>query len=169
MCLEQFFFLILKFNEATHNTKYQQNPQNLINVLKKWQQRLRDTFLIDINGRKFDVLLKFCMINEKSQNNQVTNLEALEVIKERKFQEIEIIKLKERGLKTSIKKNVVFLFYTSTKSWRGYIFITVCLSVFVSVCVCRCPTIPRQPRHLQTSNFQCRQAPTNSHGGKKKI
>ena len=27
-------------------------------------------------------------------------------------------------------------FYTSTKSWRGYIFTAVCLCVCVSVCVC---------------------------------
>ena len=34
----------------------------------------------------------------------------------------------------------IFVFYTSTKSWRGYIFTTVCLCVCVcvsvSVCVC---------------------------------
>ena len=28
-----------------------------------------------------------------------------------------------------------FIFYTSTKSWRGYIFTAVCLCVCVSVCV----------------------------------
>ena len=43
------------------------------------------------------------------------------------------------------------------------------VKVCVSVCLCRSPAIPRQPRHLQTSNFQCRYAPTNSRGGKKKI
>ena len=42
------------------------------------------------------------------------------------------------------------------------------LSVCLSVCVCRSPAIPRQPRYLQTSNFQFRLAPTNSRGGKKK-
>ena len=33
------------------------------------------------------------------------------------------------------------------------------VKVCVSVCVCRSPAIPRQPRHLQTSNFQCRKTP----------
>ena len=31
-----------------------------------------------------------------------------------------------------------WVFYTSTKSWRGYIFTSVCLSVCVCVCVCVC-------------------------------
>ena len=30
----------------------------------------------------------------------------------------------------------VFVYYTSTKSWRGYIFNAVCLCVCLSVCVC---------------------------------
>ena len=30
------------------------------------------------------------------------------------------------------------LYYTSTKSWRGYIFTSVCLCVCVSVCVSVC-------------------------------
>ena len=32
-------------------------------------------------------------------------------------------------------------FYTSTKSWRGYIFTAVCLCVCLSVCVCVCPAL----------------------------
>ena len=47
--------------------------------------------------------------------------------------------------------------------------VKVGLCVCVCVCAYRSPAIPRQPRHLQTSNFQCRYAPTNSRGGKKKI
>ena len=39
----------------------------------------------------------------------------------------------QRGIK--IWLTVCKLFYTSTKSWRGYIFITVCLCVCVCVCV----------------------------------
>ena len=32
-------------------------------------------------------------------------------------------------------------FYTSTKSWRGYIFTAVCLCVCLSVCVCVCLSV----------------------------
>ena len=45
-------------------------------------------------------------------------------------------------------------FYTSTKSWRGYIFTSVCLSVCVCVCVCVCLSVcpfvnkmPIEPLH----------------------
>ena len=38
-----------------------------------------------------------------------------------------------------------FYFYTSTKSWRGYIFITVCLSVCVCVCVRVCLSVNKIP------------------------
>ena len=34
---------------------------------------------------------------------------------------------------------MLLVFYTSTKSWRGYIFIEVCLCVCVCVCVSVCP------------------------------
>ena len=34
--------------------------------------------------------------------------------------------------------SMMMTFYTSTKSWRGYIFTTVCLCVCLSVCVCVC-------------------------------
>ena len=36
------------------------------------------------------------------------------------------------------KQKVVLFYYTSTKSWRGYIFTAVCLCVCVSVCLCVC-------------------------------
>ena len=38
-------------------------------------------------------------------------------------------------IKISYDLNSVCSFYTPTKSWRGYIFIAVCLCVCVSVCV----------------------------------
>ena len=38
---------------------------------------------------------------------------------------------------TSIQNLTPSVFYTSTKSWRGYIFTAVCLSV----CVCVCPAL----------------------------
>ena len=40
----------------------------------------------------------------------------------------------------------LLFFYTSTKSWRGYIFTSVCLCVCVSVCVC--------VRHFLWTKFQ---------------
>ena len=41
--------------------------------------------------------------------------------------------------------SLFLFFYTSTKSWRGYIFTSVCLSVCVCVCVCVCPFVNKMP------------------------
>ena len=51
-------------------------------------------------------------------------------------------------------------FYTSTKSWRGYIFIAVCLCICVSVCVCvgvsgiLVNTIPAERMHRFGRDFR---------------
>ena len=50
----------------------------------------------------------------------------------------------------------------------SHVKVCVCVCVSVCLCVCRSPAIPRQLRHLQTPNFQCRKAPANSRGAKKK-
>ena len=39
---------------------------------------------------------------------------------------------------------LLVFFYTSTKSWRGYIFTSVCLSVCQCVCVCLCVCVCEQ-------------------------
>ena len=41
------------------------------------------------------------------------------------------------------KSNLITTFYTSTKSWRGYIFTAVCLCVCLCVCVSVCPILCR--------------------------
>ena len=40
--------------------------------------------------------------------------------------------------KRNLYLQVVFVYYTSAKSWRGYIFTSVCLSVCLLVCECVC-------------------------------
>ena len=49
---------------------------------------------------------------------------------------------------------ISLFFYTSTKSWRGYIFTAVCLCVCVCVCVSVCLSVCLCVRHFLWTKFQ---------------
>ena len=54
--------------------------------------------------------------------------------------------------------------YTSTKSWRGYIFTSVCLSVCLSVCVSVCVSVNKIPAE-RTRRFGRVFTPPRNRGG----